>query len=59
VQVAAAAHRLQAGGRLGAIGVLEADRAVAAADQAIATTLSQISQDQIAVFLALGGGWER
>jgi NodT family efflux transporter outer membrane factor (OMF) lipoprotein len=57
-QVAAAAHRLQAGGRVGAIGALDADRAVAAADQTLATVRSQISQDQIAVFLALGGGWE-
>lgn len=58
VQVASAAHRLQAGGRLGAIGVLEADRTVATADQTLAAVHSQISQDQIAVFLALGGGWE-
>jgi len=59
VQLATAAHRLQAGGRLGASGVLEANRAVAAADQTLAATRSQISQDQIAVFLALGGGWEK
>ena len=59
VQVAAAAHRLQAGGRLGASGALDADRAVAVADQTLAATRSQISQDQIAVFLALGGGWEK
>ena len=57
VKLAEAAHRLKAGGRLGAIGVLEADRAVAAADQAIAVNRTQISQDQIGVFLALGGGW--
>lgn len=58
LKVAEAAHRLKTGGRLGAIGVLEADRAVAIADQAIAANRTQISQDQIAVFLALGGGWE-
>jgi NodT family efflux transporter outer membrane factor (OMF) lipoprotein len=56
-QVADAAHRLEAGGRMGSLAVIDADRTQAAAEQALATTESQISQDQIAVFLALGGGW--
>lgn len=57
LQLAAAAHGLQAGGRMGAIGVLDADRAVAVADQSMVANRTQISQDQVAVFLALGGGW--
>jgi NodT family efflux transporter outer membrane factor (OMF) lipoprotein len=57
LKLSKAAHQLQAGGRMGAIAVLEADRAVVSADQALAANRSQISQDQIAVFLALGGGW--
>jgi NodT family efflux transporter outer membrane factor (OMF) lipoprotein len=53
-----AAHRLEAAGRTGAVAVLDADRAVALADQSLAANRTQIAQDQIAVFLALGGGWQ-
>jgi len=54
-----AAHRLRAGGRMAGIAVLDADRALASAEQALATNRSQISADQIALFLALGGGWQQ
>jgi NodT family efflux transporter outer membrane factor (OMF) lipoprotein len=56
-KVADGAHRLEAVGRIGSLAVLDADRTLAGAEQALAVTESQISQDQIAVFLALGGGW--
>lgn len=55
---AEASHRLQAGGRMAGLTVLEADRALASAEQALAANRSQISADQVAVFLALGGGWQ-
>jgi NodT family efflux transporter outer membrane factor (OMF) lipoprotein len=58
-KLAQAAHDLQRGGRAGALTVLDADRTVVAADQALAANRSQITQDQIAVFLALGGGWQQ
>jgi NodT family efflux transporter outer membrane factor (OMF) lipoprotein len=58
-EAADAAHRLQAGGRIAGVAVLEADRALAAAELALAANRSQISTDQIAIFLTLGGGWER
>jgi NodT family efflux transporter outer membrane factor (OMF) lipoprotein len=54
---AADARRLQAQGRVGALAVLDADRGEAAADQALAAQASQVSLDQVGVFLALGGGW--
>jgi outer membrane protein TolC len=56
-KVAAAAHQLQQGGRLGPFAVLDADRTLAAADQALVATNTKLSQDQIQLFLALGGGW--
>lgn len=58
-RVSAAGHRLQAGGRMSSLTVLDADRTVAAAAQAVAANRTLISQDQIAVFLALGGGWQQ
>lgn len=39
--------------------MLVAERAVVTARQNLAANRSQISQDQIAVFQALGGGWQR
>jgi outer membrane protein TolC len=54
---AADARRLHAEGRVGALVVLDADRSAAVADQAVAAQASQVSLDQVGVFLALGGGW--
>jgi outer membrane protein, multidrug efflux system len=51
------AHRLRAAGRVGVLTVLDADRNAAMADQALASQISQVSLDQVGVFLALGGGW--
>jgi len=34
------------------------ERALASVDLAMASLHAQIAQDQVALFLALGGGWE-
>jgi NodT family efflux transporter outer membrane factor (OMF) lipoprotein len=52
------ARRLQAAGRTGSLATLDAERTLAAAQSALAATRAQIADDQVAVFLALGGGWE-
>jgi outer membrane protein TolC len=38
--------------------VIDAQRTLASAEQSLAQLQSVISEDQVAVFLALGGGWE-
>ena len=48
---------LRKGGRAGGLALVDAERASASADQALAGAETDISNDQIAVFLALGGGW--
>jgi NodT family efflux transporter outer membrane factor (OMF) lipoprotein len=52
------AESLQSGGRANALTVIDAQRTLAAAEQSLAQLKSAISDDQVAVFLALGGGWE-
>ena len=52
------ARRLQGAGRTGALVTLDAERSLAASESALAATRAQIADDQVAVFLALGGGWE-
>jgi len=52
------ARRLQAVGRTGSAPTLEAQRALASLDLAVAGLGAQIARDQVALFLALGGGWE-
>jgi outer membrane protein, multidrug efflux system len=51
------AERLQVGGRATSLTVVDAQRAYATAEQTLAELETSISSDQIAVFLALGGGW--
>lgn len=51
-------HKLRAGGRIGALPAIAADRDAAMAMQAVVDARADINTDQIAVFLALGGGWE-
>lgn len=51
------AERLEVGGRATSLTVVDAQRAYATAEQTLAQLESSISDDQIAVFLALGGGW--
>jgi outer membrane protein, multidrug efflux system len=50
--------RLQVGGRATALAVIDAQRTLASAEQSLAQLRSAISEDQVTVFLALGGGWE-
>jgi multidrug efflux system outer membrane protein len=45
-------------GRATALAVVDSQRAYAAAEQTLAQLETAIAEDQIAVFLALGGGWE-
>lgn len=52
------ARHLQLGGRAAALDVLDAERTLAAAEQSFAQLEAAISNDQISVFLALGGGWQ-
>lgn len=52
------AETLQVEGRATSLTVIDAQRTLAAAEQSLAQLKSAISGDQVAVFLALGGGWE-
>lgn len=52
-------HRLYQYGRIDFLSVLDADRTLAATDAAWAASDATLAADQIALFLALGGGWEK
>ena len=52
------ARRLYGGGKIDFLSLLDAQRSMASADAALAASHSKIASDQIAIFLALGGGWE-
>ncbi len=52
------ARLLQEEGRSGALAALDAERTLVGAEAALATLRAQIIQDQVALFLTLGGGWE-
>lgn len=49
--------QLRRGGKIAALPALEAERDRVAADQAAAEARAAINDDQITLFLALGGGW--
>jgi len=51
-------ERLQGAGRATSLTVIDSQRAYAASEQTLAQLETAIAQDQVAVFLALGGGWE-
>ncbi|MRW94483.1 efflux transporter outer membrane subunit [Duganella sp. FT80W] len=51
-------HKLYQYGRTDFLSVLDADRTLAATDAAWAASDAALAKDQIALFLALGGGWE-
>jgi outer membrane protein, multidrug efflux system len=51
------AERLQISGRATSLTVADAERAYVTAEQTLAQLEASISDDQIAIFLALGGGW--
>jgi len=48
---------LRRGGKIGELPAIEAERDLIAAEQAAAEALAAINDDQITLFLALGGGW--
>lgn len=58
-KVAEDARQLWQLGNSNALTSLDADRSLAAAEQAYAAGQSDISVAQIAIFLSLGGGWQR
>jgi outer membrane protein TolC len=51
-------RRLEIGGRATEFVVLDAQRSLAASEQSLAQVEATISDDQVNVFLALGGGWQ-
>ncbi|WP_338760236.1 efflux transporter outer membrane subunit [Massilia sp. METH4] len=52
-------HRLYQAGKIDFLSVLDADRTLAASDSALAASDAQVAADQVGLFLALGGGWEK
>lgn len=57
-QAAAQARQLFRLGKTDYLTVLDAERTLASNESALAASQAQLAGDQIAVFLALGGGWE-
>jgi outer membrane protein TolC len=51
-------RRLYIGGKTDFLPLLDAERSLAQADAALATSHAEIAADQVRIFLALGGGWE-
>lgn len=56
--VAGQARRLYQGGKVGYLDALDAERALAASDAALAASEAALIDEQVQLFLALGGGWE-
>jgi len=52
------AERLYRGGKIDFLSLLDAQRTRDRADEALAASQAQLATDQVAIFLALGGGWE-
>ncbi|WP_295522488.1 efflux transporter outer membrane subunit [uncultured Pseudacidovorax sp.] len=57
-QVASQAQRLYVGGRSAYLDTLDAQRSLASAESSLAAAQTRVAQEQVAVFMALGGGWE-
>ena len=51
--------RLYKHGRIDFLSKLDAERAYVIAEAAYAASSAKLADDQIAIFLALGGGWEQ
>jgi NodT family efflux transporter outer membrane factor (OMF) lipoprotein len=49
---------LRQGGKLGGLAALDAERAWVNSEVAVASAEAEVNNDQIATFLALGGGWQ-
>ncbi|MET3918879.1 NodT family efflux transporter outer membrane factor (OMF) lipoprotein [Variovorax sp. OAS795] len=56
--VARQARTLYVNGKTGQLEALDAERTLAASEAALATSAALLAEDQLAVFMALGGGWE-
>ncbi|MDF1483899.1 TolC family protein [Ramlibacter sp. H39-3-26] len=56
--VADQARALYRSGKTGYLDALDAERSLAASEAALAASEAQLSDDQVVLFLALGGGWE-
>jgi outer membrane protein TolC len=52
------AKRLYLGGKIDFLPLLDAQRTLATADDTLAASHARLATDQVAIFLALGGGWE-
>jgi len=52
------ARTLYVNGKTGQLEALDAERTLAASEAALATSAAQLAENQIALFMALGGGWE-
>jgi len=52
------AQTLQRAGRADFFTALDAQRSLTSADATLATSSTQVALDQVALFLALGGGWQ-
>jgi outer membrane protein, multidrug efflux system len=52
------AKRLYVGGKMDFLALLDAQRTLASADDAVASSHARLTTDQVAIFLALCGGWE-
>lgn len=57
IQVAEEARKLYANGKTGYLETLDAERVLVNADSALAASQAHIVDEQLALFLALGGGW--
>jgi len=57
-EVARQARRLYQGGKTGYLPALDAERSLAQAEAALAASQAKLADDQVTLFLALGGGWE-
>ncbi|WP_447981861.1 efflux transporter outer membrane subunit [Achromobacter kerstersii] len=58
-EAASQARQLFQYGKTDYLTVLDAERTLATNESALAASQAELSSDQIAVFLALGGGWEK
>jgi len=56
-QAAAQARSLYRNGKTGYLDTLDAERNLASSEAALAASEAQIADDQVTLFLALGGGW--
>ena len=56
--VASQARRLYQSGRTGYLDALDAERGLAASEATLAQSDAELADDQVTLFLALGGGWE-